>query len=51
MIIGTVIFAAKTMKEYASFHDLHAGFALCIISGVGSIVGGVLFLINRAPAR
>jgi len=51
MIIGCVVYAVKTKDELTKglpfSLDLHAGFALCIVAGIGSIVAAVLFFMIK----
>ena len=46
MIIGCIIYATKTQEEFDPKDDraLHAGFGMCIVAGILSILAGVLYL-------
>jgi cytochrome bd-type quinol oxidase subunit 2 len=49
MIVGCILFGTSYEKDNFSHNnmDLHAGFYLCVVAGVGSLVSAVLYIIDR----
>ena len=49
MIIGCIIYATKTQEEVdpTDVRGLHAGFGMCIVAGILSIIARVLYLADR----
>ena len=50
MIIGTIIYGDKTTIDLDLGYEyhLHAGFALCVVAGGLSVIGGILFFCDRS---
>ena len=49
MIVGCIIYGEKTQKELdpTGVRGLHAGFGMCIVSAILSIIAGVLYIADR----
>ncbi|XP_052802491.1 uncharacterized protein LOC128232795 [Mya arenaria] len=54
-IVGCVLFAinddVKNLLKNGQQVHLHAGFALCIVAGIASLVAGVIYIIARPPEQ